>query len=71
MPLAELSSQSLNTRNERRQIMVVTSLIAAAAASKWILAAKIMTAVGSGMVTVGRVYDKAGKKKTHAGERSN
>ena len=50
--------------------MVVTSLLATTAA-KWILAAKIMMAVGGGMVTVGRVYDKKNEKKKVAEERGN
>ena len=43
--------------------MIVTGLIAAATAAKWILAGKIMIAVGGGLVTTGRVLDKAVKSK--------
>lgn len=43
--------------------MVVTGLIAAATAAKWILAGKIMIAVGGGLVTAGPVLDKAVKSK--------
>lgn len=44
--------------------MVVTGLIVATTtAAKWILAAKIMMAVGGGLVTAGSVLDKPAKRK--------
>lgn len=48
--------------------MVVTAgIIATATAAKWILAGKIMIAVGGGFVTAGRVLDKKAKKnKKHS-----
>ena len=49
--------------------MMVTGLIAAATAAKWILAGKIMIAVGGGLVTAGPVIDKAVKSKKKQQER--
>lgn len=43
--------------------MVVTGLIAAATAAKWILAGKIMIAVGGGLVTAGPVLNQKVKSK--------
>ena len=45
--------------------MIVTGIIATATAAKWILAGKIMIAVGGGFITAGRVLDKKVKKKKH------
>lgn len=49
--------------------MVVTGIIAAATAAKWILAGKILIAVGGGLVTAGPVIDKAVKSNKKQEER--
>ena len=49
--------------------MVVTGIIAAATAAKWILAGKILIAVGGSLVTAGPVIDKAVKSKKTQKER--
>ena len=48
--------------------MVVVSMLTAAAAAKWVLAAKVMIAVGGGLVTAGPALDKmaAEKRKENA-----
>ena len=43
--------------------MLVSGLIAATTAAKWILVGKIMIAVGGGLVTAGPVLNKTVKTK--------
>lgn len=43
--------------------MLITGIIAATTAAKWILVGKIMVAVGGGIVTASPVLNKIGKKK--------
>lgn len=53
--------------------MVVVSMLTAEVAAKWILAAKIMLAVGGGLVTASPVLNKAvdEKRKHNTSERVN
>lgn len=43
--------------------MLIASLCTAAAAAKWLMAAKIMTTVGAGMLTVAPVVEKMKTQK--------